>query len=390
MTPAARVSAAITVLDDILDGRTAEKALSDWARGSRFAGSKDRAALRDLVFDALRKRASCAARGGSLTGRGLMLGLCAEAGDPALMFTGEGHAPTVLTSEEIAHLQSELTLPVAVANDMPDWVWPVWQQDLGESATGAAQILRTRAPLYLRVNQRRGSIVDAIASLAAEGVEVIVHEAQSGCLRVGTNPRRVKLSQAYETGLIEVQDAASQTAVSHLTIPDGAHVLDYCAGGGGKALAISDGFDCSVTAHDIAEQRMKDVAPRADRAGANILQVQTDALKAAGPFDVVIVDAPCSGSGTWRRNPEAKWAFTMAKLNNFSGLQADVIASAAAYVRPGGSLYYMTCSVFRAENDSVVDGFIARDLTWSKGAVLRLVPSATSDGFYMCQLTKTG
>ncbi|MDE0852362.1 MAG: RsmB/NOP family class I SAM-dependent RNA methyltransferase, partial [Yoonia sp.] len=109
MTPAARVSAAITVLDDILDGRTAEKALSDWARGSRFAGSKDRAALRDLVFDALRKRASCAARGGSLTGRGLMLGLCAEAGDPALMFTGEGHAPTVLTSEEIAHLQSELT-----------------------------------------------------------------------------------------------------------------------------------------------------------------------------------------------------------------------------------------------------------------------------------------
>jgi 16S rRNA (cytosine967-C5)-methyltransferase len=389
MTPAARVSAAITVLDDILDGRTAEKALSDWGRSSRFAGSKDRAALRDLVFDALRKRASCAARGGSLTGRGLMLGLCADSDDPALMFTGEGHAPAVLTSEEIAHLQSELTLPVAVANDMPDWVWPVWQDDLGEDATDAAQILRSRAPLYLRVNQRRGSIVNAIASLAAEGVAVSAHEVQLGCLRVETNPRRVKLSQAYETGLIEVQDAASQTAVSQLTIPDGARVLDYCAGGGGKALAISDGFDCSVTAHDIAEQRMKDIAPRAERAGANILQAQTDALEAAGLFDVVIVDAPCGGSGTWRRNPEAKWAFTENKLNSFSALQAEVIATAATYVRPGGMLYYMTCSVFTAENDSVVDGLIARDQTWSKGAVLKLVPSASSDGFYMCQLTKT-
>jgi len=132
MTPAARVAAAITVLDDILADRTAEKALSDWGRNSRFAGSKDRAALRDLVFDALRKRGSCAAIGGGLTGRGLMIGLLAQDGiDPATMFTGEGHAPEPLTDDEVAHLATKPTLYAHDAVDLPAWLWPVWQADLG-------------------------------------------------------------------------------------------------------------------------------------------------------------------------------------------------------------------------------------------------------------------
>ena len=391
MTPAARVAAAIEVLDAILAGRSAEQALSNWARNSRFAGSKDRAALRDHVFDALRKRASAAALGGGLTGRGLMIGTLSQDGiDPASLFTGEGHAPEALTVEEVGLLASPPELSPPDADDLPAWLWPVWQSDLKENASDAAQALRDRAPLFLRVNQRRGTVDQAIAALGDDDITVSTHPTQHGCLRVDSNPRRVKLSTAYTDGLVEVQDASSQMAVAVMDVPDGAHVLDYCAGGGGKALALADQFDCAVTAHDVAEQRMADIGPRAERAGVQIETAATDALMGLGPFDVVVVDAPCSGSGTWRRNPESKWQFTEDKLFGFSTLQGEVLANAAKYLKPDGTLYYMTCSVLTAENDAVVDQFVANDPTWVKGATLHLHPGATNDGFYLCQLTRIG
>ncbi|MEO9864275.1 MAG: RsmB/NOP family class I SAM-dependent RNA methyltransferase [Yoonia sp.] len=391
MTPAARVAAAITVLDDILAGRTAEKALSDWARGSRFAGSKDRAALRDLVFDALRKRASSAAIGGALTGRGLMIGSIHQDGvDLATMFSGEGHAPSPLTVEENDHLDAALSMPKYDAVDLPEWLWDQWQTDLGEIAEETALTLRERAPLFLRVNTRRGSTKAAIQSLSEDGVDVVEHDTQAGCLRVVSNPRRVKLSTAYTTGLIEIQDAASQMAVSALDIADGATVLDYCAGGGGKALAIADMFDCAVTAHDVAIQRTVDIAPRADRAGVQIDVLNTDELDRQSSYDLVVADAPCSGSGTWRRNPEAKWAFSPAKLSDFSALQSDVILAASQHVRTSGTLYYMTCSVLKEENQHVVDRFLRDHEGWSAEPILQLYPNDQSDGFYLCKLTKSG
>lgn len=391
MTPAARVAAAITVLDDILAGRTAEQALSNWARNSRFAGSKDRAALRDHVFDALRKRASSAVLGGGLTGRGLMIGSLVQDGiDPADMFTGQGHAPSRLTDAETALLRNAPTLAGPDADDLPAWVWPIWQKDLKDAATEAAQSLRTRAPLYLRVNLRRGTVEDAMGVLTDEAIDVSRHPTQPGCLRVESNPRRVKLSRAYTDGLVEVQDAASQIAVSRIAVPIGGRVLDYCAGGGGKALAIADQFDCKVMAHDIAAQRTADIAPRAERAGVQIDVVPTDDLAVLAACDVVVVDAPCSGSGTWRRNPEAKWQFTQDKLTAFGALQADVLEAASGYVKPGGVLYYMTCSVFDAENDAVVKAFTNTHPQWSVGDILRLIPGETSDGFYLCQLTQNG
>lgn len=389
MTPAARVAAAITILDTIFAGHTAEKALSDWARGSRFAGSKDRAALRDLVFDALRKRASSAAIGGALTGRGVMIGGLVQDGvDLSDVFTGEGHAPTALTDDEAAHVQAAPTLNPAETVDLPAWLWTLWQDELGDDAVAAAMTLRDRAPLFLRVNRRRGTVEAAIKSLAADNIDVAGHDTQPGCLRVLSNPRRVKLSDAYETGLVEIQDAASQIAVAALGIPDGAAVLDYCAGGGGKALAIADLYDCDVTAHDVAVQRTQDIAPRAARAGVAVDIVTTDALSQR--FDVVVADAPCSGSGTWRRNPESKWDFTPDKLRDFSALQGEVIADAARLVRPDGTLFYMTCSVLADENDRVVDRFVQSNAGWSAKPILRLLPTDASDGFYLCKLTKTG
>ena len=390
MTPAARVASAITVLDDILDGRSAEQALAAWARGSRFAGSKDRAALRDLVFDALRCRSSCAALGGGLTGRGLMVGLGAQSDwDMAAIFSGEGHAAATLTDAESALLASQPRLAPHEVDDLPAWMQSLWYADLGDAAGAAAQVLRSRAPLFLRVNRRRGSVADAQVALAADQIDTTRHPFQDDCLAVTTNPRRVKLSDAFETGLVEVQDAASQIAVAGLDIPTGARVLDYCAGGGGKALAIADRFDCEVVAHDVAPARMQDIDARAKRAGVTIAQCETADLKAAGLFDVVVVDAPCSGSGTWRRNPEAKWALTAEKLHDFRTLQQDVLEKASSYVGENGHIVYMTCSVFAAENSEVVTGFVAANPGFQASAPLRLSPTADHDGFFCQRLSRS-
>lgn len=383
MTPAARVAAAITVLDAIAAGRSAEQALAAWGRASRFAGSGDRAALRDLVFDALRCRASAAALGGSADGRGLMLGLAVQQGwDIGAIFTGAGHAPAVPSPDEAAQLAAPPALEDWQEMDLPAWLWPVWQADLGADAERAARALRHRAALFLRANLRRGDVDSAIAALDRDGVTAVPHPDCAGCLEVTANPRRVAAAAAYRDGLVEVQDAASQIAVASLDIAPGTRVLDYCAGGGGKALALADRFDCRVVAHDVAMVRMQDIAPRADRAGVAVAVVDTAALASQAPFDVVVVDAPCSGSGTWRRNPEAKWALTADGLADFAALQDRVLAEAARYLAPGGTLVYMTCSVLRAENDAVTDRFCAAGKANPGGAALRLLPDDRHDGFY--------
>lgn len=386
MTPSARVAAANVVLDDILGGRSAEQALSAWGRTSRFAGSKDRAALRDLVYDALRRRSSCAALGGGLHGRGLMVGLgIADGWDMAALFCGDGHGAAPLSVTEQALCAHPVTLDPVQTYDLPEWLWPIWLTDLGDAAAPAAAALRARAPLYLRVNSRRAGGDAARDALAADGIVTTPHPTQPGCLRVTENPRRVKGSAAYRDGVVEVQDAASQIAIAHLTVAPGARVLDYCAGGGGKALALADRVACDIVAHDVSPARMQDIPHRASRAGVVITVCQTDALPQEAPFDVVLVDAPCSGSGTWARNPEAKWALTVEKLRDFSNLQADVLAKAAGFVKPGGRLVYMTCSVFRAENDAVVAAFLDQHPQWTAADPLRLVPGPTFDGFF-CQV----
>lgn len=391
MTPGARVSAAITVLDAVFAGQRAEQALSNWARNSRFAGSKDRAAVRDLVFDALRRKASSTALGGGASGRAVMIGSLAQDDvDLATLFCGEGHAPLPLSSEEQSHLEQPPALSPADVADLPEWLWPVWQNDLQQEADASARALRQRAPLFLRVNRRRGTVDAAVAALANDGIGISAHPLCAGCLRVETNPRRVKTSRAFKTGLVEIQDAASQMAVGQMNIPSGAKVLDYCAGGGGKALAIADQFDCDITAHDVAEPRTRDIGPRAQRAGVSITVMKTAQLATAGPFDCVVVDAPCSGSGTWRRNPEAKWQLTQEDLFAFNQLQGEVLAKAAELTAAQGVLYYMTCSVLATENMRAVDAFVARHPDWTFDQPFSLLPSDLSDGFFLCQLTRNG
>lgn len=381
MTPGARVSAAIEVLDRIRAGEPAEKALTNWARGARYAGSKDRAALRDHVFSVLRCWRSCAARGGGADGRALMLGSLRGQGiDPDEIFTGEGHAPARLTeAERVAAVPDS-----AAARDLPDWLWPQFEASLGPTAEAAAAALRLRAPIMLRVNARRATREAALARLAAEGVVAQPVDIAKTALQVLEGERKITTSQCYADGWIELQDGSSQAAMEVLDVPEGARVLDYCAGGGGKALALAARVDGAFFAHDAAPQRMRDLPVRAARAGAEVRLV----TQPEGSFEVVLCDAPCSGSGTWRRSPEAKWALTPTRLTELTEIQRQILSEAASLVAPGGLLAYATCSVLDAENQEVISRFSRDHPEWALQGAQRWPISEAGDGFYLAQLRR--
>lgn len=388
MTPAARISAAIALLDAILAGEPAERALTNWGRGSRFAGSGDRAAVRDHVFDALRCRGSYAQFGGSETGRGLMLGLVRAQGlDAAALFSGEGHAPAALSPDEAAVLAAPLSPEAELAAlDWPHWLAPQLRADLGEDFAAVSQAMRARAPVFLRVNMARGGRAAAQAALAEEGIVAQPHPLAQTALEVTEGARRIAQSRAYAQGLVELQDAASQAMLALVPLEGVRSALDYCAGGGGKALALAAAAPTvRVTAHDIDAGRMRDIAPRAKRAGVRITLAQPG--KVEGRFDLVMVDAPCSGSGTWRRTPEAKWRLTPEALARLCALQAEVLTAASAYVAPGGRLLYMTCSLLGAENEARVAEFVAEG-GWTVELSRRLTPSDGADGFFGALLAR--
>ena len=379
MTPGVRIAAAIAVLDEVLSGAPAEKVLTTWARRNRYAGSGDRAAIRDHVYDALRCRRSFAWLGGADTGRGLMLGAQRAAGtDPSTLFTGEGYAPAPVGTEETGQDLSDA--PDAVRLDMPNWLMGPLSDSLGERTEPALAVLRTRAPVFLRANIARTDREDVRAMLAADGIETVPHPLADTALEVTSNPRRVAQSRAYLDGLVELQDASSQAACAAVPLEPGARVLDYCAGGGGKALALA-ARGARVTAHDSDPRRMRDLPVRAERAGAPIVTEAT--IADADRFDVVLCDVPCTGSGTWRRTPEAKWLLTPERLDDLCRTQAEILATAARHVKPGGTLVYMTCSLLTAENSSQIDEFLAASKGWTLTLSRCFSPEDGGDGFFV-------
>jgi 16S rRNA (cytosine967-C5)-methyltransferase len=383
MTPGARVAAAIAVLDQINQGSAAEAALTNWARASRYAGAKDRAAVRDYVYDVLRARRSL----GDGTGRALMLRLLLRDGaEIDQYFNGLGHAPAPVSADEHQAAAQDARQSEAASVDMPDWLWPQWSASLGAAAMPVARAQQARANVFLRVNQSRADQAQAQAVLADDAIISQPHPHITGCLQVTDNARRIKTSAAYLTGLVDLQDAASQRAVGLVPVPDGGRLLDYCAGGGGKALAFADQHDAQIFAHDIAFDRMRDIPVRAARAGLDIALLEQSQIASSAPFDVVFCDAPCSGSGTWRRTPDAKWRLTSDRLADLTTLQDQVIASAAPLVVKGGLLAYATCSVLHCENDAVVDRFVAADAGWQVILRDQALPDPEGDGFYLALL----
>ena len=383
MTPAARVQAAAEILDRIAAGTPAEQALLGWSRGARFAGSKDRAAVRDHVFDVLRRWRSTAALGGGETGRARMLGLLRQQEiDPDTLFTGARHAPEELDADERSAGEAP---DGAVALGLPDWLSPLFESSLGSEAAVAAEALRHRAPVFLRVNILRTSRDAAQAALGEEDIVTRPYPLADTALEVLEGARRVARSRAFSEGLVELQDAASQAVVEALPLGPGMRVLDYCAGGGGKALAMAARLAGPVDAHDANTARMSDLPARAARAGAKIRRED----KPRGPYDLVLCDVPCTGSGSWRRAPEGKWRLTPEGLDRLRATQAEILREVAPLVSPGGTLAYATCSVLAPENGEQVDAFLSEHVGWSETLRRQFLPRDGGDGFFLSCLTRT-
>lgn len=380
MTPGARLAAAIAVLDKVQAGQPAEVALTNWGRANRYAGSGDRAAVRDVVFDVLRQKLSCAAWGGADTGRGLVLGWARKAGQEAL-FDGQGHAPAPAAADEV-----EREPEGNAALDCPDWLEAPLRTRLGADFPAVMGAMQARAPVFLRVNLGRTTREAAAEALAADGVEAVAHPLAASALEVRSGARRVQATAAYLKGLVELQDAASQAVVEMLPLRDGMAVLDLCAGGGGKTLAMAARARLRLFAHDSDRRRMADLPARAARAGVAVKTV--DQPEKTGPYDLILTDVPCSGSGSWRRDPEGKWALTPARLEALLVVQAGIMDRAAAMLGPGGVLGYATCSMIEAENGAQVAALMARQPGLQLVSERRFTPLEGGDGFYCAVLCK--
>ena len=382
MTPPARLSAAIEILDRILSDAAVELALTQWGRANRFAGSGDRFAIRDLVFEALRRRRSLAALGGADTGRGLILGLMRLQGaDLPALFTGIGHAPAVATTAEHGRTPTE-----AESLDCPDWLAPRLQSALNDDFAAVMTAMQSRARVFLRVNLAKTSVAVAQQALAADGIITHTDPDCETALEVVENARKINMSQTYLEGLVELQDISSQAVVLDLPLVAGQKVLDYCAGGGGKTLAMAGRITARFYAHDHYPQRMKDVTVRAKRAGAKVTVLSDPAPHA--PFDLILCDVPCSGSGSWRRDPQGKWTLTPQKLTEICKTQADILDRAAGLLQPEGVLAYATCSLLREENEDQITAFLERHPGWRCQGSKRYALWDRGDGFFGAHLSR--
>lgn len=380
MIPAARISAAIEVLDDIATRRRpAPDALKDWGLAHRFAGSKDRRAIGDLVFDALRHKNSSAAAAGGDDGRSVMLGLFYQhrGHDIAALeklFSGDRFAPAPLTDDERAVLAGDnlANAPDYVRGDYPEWIAPNFARIFGDNVVAEMQALATPAPLDLRVNTLKAEADHAASELAAAIGRTPERPALSAlCLRLplepGSGEPHIASTEPFLKGQIEIQDLGSQLAAEFAGARPGMQVLDLCAGGGGKTLALAAAMQNhgQIFAHDSDRRRLAPIHDRLTRAGVRNVQVRTprpnsdvlDDLEKR--MDLVLVDAPCTGTGTWRRNPDAKWRIRPGSLAERNKDQALVLASASRYVKAGGRLAYITCSVLEEENTDQIEAFLA-------------------------------
>ena len=390
VTPDARVQAAIEVIDTWQGGGEGlDRVLTRWGRTHRFAGSADRHAIADLVYDAVRRLRSSAwvaGADGAATGRDAIRGSLIQDGiDPDTVFGAGQYGPSSLSEAESSVSRRLADAPRAVRLDYPDWL----NSDLSGLPEGILALQVRRAPLFLRANLLKTDRAAAAAALREDGIETADVRAVPTALKVTSNPRAVRRSRAYLDGLVEVQDAASQAVADLAAARPGETVLDLCAGGGGKTLALAAAMknEGRLLAYDNDPERLADLPARAARAGASVTVLSKPDLHALrGICDVVLVDAPCSGSGVWRRNPDAKWRLTKTDLQRYCTTQEQLLDQATEFARPGGRLLYATCSLFARENERQVEEFLERHSGWYAASVRRFLPGDDGDGLFAADL----
>lgn len=387
MTPAARVQAAIELLDAAIEaaregGAAADTLIARYFATRRYAGAKDRRAVRELVYAAIRRAGERPANG-----RAAMLGVAADDADVAAAFDGSPHGPAPIGAGEA----------LAAAGVAPDWL----VDRLAASGIGADELpaLVDRAPLDVRINRASAAVVEI------EGAEPIPGLPDALRLPSGTNIER---HPAYLDGGLEIQDAGSQIVTLAARAEPGQRIVDLCAGAGGKSLALAAAMVGLgvVLATDTDRAHLSRLTPRAARAGAAIIETRLlnpgreSAMLSdwAGVADTVLIDAPCSGTGTWRRNPEARWRLTPDRIARLVDTQRHVLSVGAALVKRGGALVYIVCSLLDEEGASQISAFLSAHPGWrteslalpagrAHGDGVRLTPYHDStDGFFVARL----
>ena len=373
-----RLQAAIEVLEEV-EGRKrpVAEALKDWGRTHRFAGSGDRAAIGNLVYDALRKRASHAWKMGDDTPRSLALATLAydwskKADQIEEIFKDDTHSPEALNEQEKAAIKASSLkdAPFWVRGDIPEWVAPAFEESFEEEALLEARAFSQRPPVDIRVNSLKSSVEKVEKELSRFKPERAL--LSQDCLRFASGKGEsrqpnIQGDPAFRKGFYEIQDQGSQV-VSRLIFPQaGEQILDYCAGGGGKTLAMAAQMENKgqIYAYDVDASRLAPIVDRLTRAGVRNAQTRTPNEGALddliGRMDRVVVDAPCTGTGTWRRRPETKWKLSEDQLAKRVVEQQLALAQARQFVKPGGYLVYITCSVLPAENEEQIYHFIANN-----------------------------
>jgi 16S rRNA (cytosine967-C5)-methyltransferase len=432
VTPSAQVAAAIELLAAIAsDGRPADAVASHYFKTRRYIGSKDRRAISNRVWGVLRRRARLGWWLAQLETEDFPrervladLVLTEKLGEPDLkhLFSGEKNCPEKLTPDDrklIEHLASKDIfnhgMPAWVRAEFPEWIEPRLTELFGEALGREMGVMREEAPVDLRVNTLNADRETALGALAKEGFKAEPTPLSPIGLRL---PARISLTaqDLFKQGLVEVQDEGSQL-VSLLTgAQPGQAVMDFCAGAGGKTLALAATMRNKgrLVACDTHAARSERAVQRLRRAGVHnvtrhVLEGEGDKWlkRQKGTFDRVLVDAPCSGSGTWRRNPDAKWRLSEAGLLELTALQGKILEQASGLVKSGGRLVYATCSLLPEENERQVEAFLAAhgDFTlvpvadvWAEtigtacpvpGPYLRLSPAGhNTDGFFAAVMSK--
>jgi 16S rRNA (cytosine967-C5)-methyltransferase len=378
MTPAARLSAAIELIDTIDAQRVpAAKALKEWGTAHRYAGSGDRAAISGLIWDVLRRRASSAWIMEDETPRGRVLGMLKrergmDVDTIAALCDGGRFAPEPLSEAERAALTARSVddAPPYIAGDYPEWLDPYLARVFGDDRVAEATAMASRAPLDLRVNTLKAAREKLLPRLAHLGAKPTPWSPLGLRIELGADARNpgIHAEEDFIKGAIEVQDEGSQLAALLSAAKPGEQVIDLCAGAGGKTLAIAAMMQGKgrLIATDRDKRQLAPIHERLSRAGVHNADIRTPKGEAdpladiKASADLVLIDAPCTGTGTWRRNPDAKWRMRPGALEVRLKDQTEVLDRAAPLVKPGGRIAYITCSVLPEENRDQVRAFITR------------------------------
>jgi 16S rRNA (cytosine967-C5)-methyltransferase len=378
MTPAARLSAAIELIDTIDAQRVpAAKALKEWGTAHRYAGSGDRAAISGLLWDVLRRRASSAWIMEEDTPRARVLGMLKlerglDADAIAVLCDGSRFAPAPLSDGERAALTSRSleAAPSHIAGDYPEWLDATLAQVFGDDRVAEATAMASRAPLDLRVNTLKAKREKIAGSTAHLGTTLTPWSPIGLRIDLGADARNpgIHAEEDFIKGAIEVQDEGSQLAALLSAAKPGEQVIDLCAGAGGKTRALAAMMQGKgrLIATDHDKRQLAPIYERLSRAGVHNCDVRTpkgpdDTLSDIhSSADLVLIDAPCTGTGTWRRNPDAKWRMRPGALEVRLKDQLTVLDRASALVKPGGRIAYITCSVLPPENNDQIRAFVGR------------------------------